>query len=44
MLETVRIPSARQRIDAYPHEISGGMRQRAMIAWPSHAIEGPARG
>jgi peptide/nickel transport system ATP-binding protein len=32
MLENVRIPSARQRLDAYPHEMSGGMRQRAMIA------------
>jgi peptide/nickel transport system ATP-binding protein len=32
MLESVRIPSARQRLDAYPHEMSGGMRQRAMIA------------
>src|SRR5690242_19300609 len=32
MLEVVRIPSARQRLDAYPHEMSGGMRQRAMIA------------
>ena len=32
MLEHVRIPSARRRIDAYPHEMSGGMRQRAMIA------------
>jgi peptide/nickel transport system ATP-binding protein len=32
MLEHVRIPSARQRLDAYPHELSGGMRQRAMIA------------
>jgi len=28
----VRIPSARRRLDAYPHEMSGGMRQRAMIA------------
>jgi peptide/nickel transport system ATP-binding protein len=32
MLEAVRIPSARRRLDAYPHEMSGGMRQRAMIA------------
>jgi peptide/nickel transport system ATP-binding protein len=32
MLEAVRIPSAKRRLDAYPHEMSGGMRQRAMIA------------
>jgi peptide/nickel transport system ATP-binding protein len=32
MLEHVRIPSARRRLDNYPHEMSGGMRQRAMIA------------
>jgi peptide/nickel transport system ATP-binding protein len=32
MLEHVRIPSPRRRLDAYPHEMSGGMRQRAMIA------------
>ena len=32
MLERVQIPSARRRLDAYPHEMSGGMRQRAMIA------------
>lgn len=32
MLEKVRIPSAAQRLDSYPHEMSGGMRQRAMIA------------
>ena len=28
----VRIPSPERRLDAYPHEMSGGMRQRAMIA------------
>jgi peptide/nickel transport system ATP-binding protein len=32
MLDVVRIPSAKRRFDAYPHEMSGGMRQRAMIA------------
>ncbi|SHG93929.1 ABC transporter ATP-binding protein [Marivita hallyeonensis] len=32
MLELVRIPSAKQRLENYPHEMSGGMRQRAMIA------------
>lgn len=32
MLERVRIPSAARRLRAYPHEMSGGMRQRAMIA------------
>jgi peptide/nickel transport system ATP-binding protein len=31
-LELVRIPSAERRLDAYPHELSGGLRQRAMIA------------
>src|ERR1700743_1589733 len=32
MLEVVRIPSAKRRLEAYPHEMAGGMRQRAMIA------------
>lgn len=32
MLETVGIPEARSRADNYPHEFSGGMRQRVMIA------------
>ena len=32
LLELVRIPSAERRLDAYPHELSGGLRQRAMIA------------
>jgi oligopeptide transport system ATP-binding protein len=32
MLETVGIPDARRRVDSYPHEFSGGMRQRVMIA------------
>ncbi|WP_316149263.1 ABC transporter ATP-binding protein [Cupriavidus sp. BIC8F] len=31
-LESVRIPSPERRLAAYPHEMSGGMRQRAMIA------------
>jgi oligopeptide transport system ATP-binding protein len=32
MLELVGIPEARRRLDMYPHEFSGGMRQRVMIA------------
>ncbi|MDO6459009.1 ABC transporter ATP-binding protein [Celeribacter halophilus] len=32
MLELVRIPSPASRLGNYPHEMSGGMRQRAMIA------------
>jgi len=32
LLDQVRIPAARQRIGDYPHEFSGGMRQRVMIA------------
>jgi peptide/nickel transport system ATP-binding protein len=32
LFERVRIPSPERRLAAYPHELSGGMRQRAMIA------------
>jgi len=32
MLERVGIPDAAERVDSYPHEFSGGMRQRVMIA------------
>ena len=32
MLDRVKIPDPESRIDAYPHQLSGGMRQRAMIA------------
>ncbi len=32
MLDKVRIPEPKKRVDAYPHQFSGGMRQRVMIA------------
>ncbi len=32
MLHKVRIPAPEKRVDEYPHQFSGGMRQRAMIA------------
>ncbi len=32
LLDLVKIPSPARRLDAYPHELSGGLRQRAMIA------------
>jgi peptide/nickel transport system ATP-binding protein len=32
LLELVQIPSAKRRLDAYPHELSGGQNQRVMIA------------
>jgi peptide/nickel transport system ATP-binding protein len=32
MLERVRMPSPHMRVDEYPHKLSGGMRQRVMIA------------
>ena len=32
LMERVKIPDARDRVNSYPHEFSGGMRQRAMIA------------
>ena len=32
LMDRVRIPAARQRVDDYPHQFSGGMRQRVMIA------------
>jgi peptide/nickel transport system ATP-binding protein len=32
LLQVVKVPSAERRLSAYPHELSGGLRQRAMIA------------
>ena len=32
LLDLVQVPSAKRRLDAFPHELSGGLRQRMMIA------------
>ncbi len=32
LLDLVQVPSAQRRLDSFPHELSGGLRQRAMIA------------
>ena len=32
LMETVQLPDADERLDSYPHQLSGGMRQRVMIA------------
>lgn len=32
LLDLVQVPNAKRRLDAYPHELSGGLRQRMMIA------------
>jgi len=34
MLEKVGIPEAAKRMGEFPHQLSGGMRQRVMIPWP----------
>jgi len=39
LFERVRIPSPARRLDAYPHEMSGGMRQRAMIALGTRPVD-----
>ena len=45
LLEQVGIPGAAERVDSYPHEFSGGMRQRAMIAMGAFGRAGaPDRG
>ena len=35
-LEEAQLPDASKRMKSYPHELSGGMRQRVMIGWQPH--------
>jgi len=39
MLALVQIPNPKRRVNDYPHQFSGGMRQRVMIAMRCHAIQ-----
>ena len=38
LLDLVKIPNAKERVKAYPHQFSGGMRQRVMIAMPKRVF------
>ena len=42
LMELVKIPAARERVNDYPHQFSGGMRQRIMIAMSHRARPGRA--
>ncbi len=43
LLDQIGIPDTARRLDAYPHELSGGQNQRVMIAMPRPACASPPR-